>query len=146
MPTIDTRPILPLQLSLRADFGVDIVCDDPRAKLDEATGILTVSLPVEPKSPKPGEDVVPFLVNDLAPFDGVHYYVSMYSGTAADELVPWQNDGGAARSPDIGAPAVVELWATVLAVPPANPAAARVYKGRRNVKIDYQGGGDLNIL
>lgn len=146
MPTMNILEILPLQLSLRPDLGVDIVCDDPCACLDEATGILTISLPVARKSPKPGKEAVPLVVNDLAPFGGFHYYVSMYSGAGADELVAWKRDGKASRSPDLGAPAVVEVWATVLAVPQGNPAGARVYKGRRNVKVDYQGGGDVNLF
>jgi hypothetical protein len=146
MPTINTLHILPLQLTLRADLGVDIVCDDPLAHLDDATGILTINLPSDRRNPRRGQDGVLFVVVDLPPFDGTVHYVSMYSGPADDALGLWEHDAGASRSAGIGAPAAIVIWAVVLAIPEGEPGAAKVYNGRRNVKVDYQGGGDLTIF
>ena len=44
MPAMTTLHILQLQLQLRPDLGIDIVCDDALAHIDGLTGILTIEL------------------------------------------------------------------------------------------------------
>lgn len=140
-----TLHVFPLQLKLTADLGVEIVCDDPLAHIDRATGTLTISLPVERRKLRPGHEDVRFVARAPSAA-GIYNYVSMLSGSSADRLVVWWHEGGVVRSPHVTAPSLLEIWATVLAIPDGDPTAARVYKGRRNVKIDYQGGGDPDIV
>lgn len=136
-----TLHILTLQLQLRPDLGVDIVCDDPLASLDTLTGILTIEL----LRNKRGPQSVRFVVRDPAPRDDCYFYATMLSGPSRDSLVHWYKDGNVSRSPYIPAESTIEVWTSVLAQPP-NPTAAKAYHGRRNVKIATQGGGDLNLL
>ena len=137
-----TLHILSLQLDLHADLSLDIVCDDPLATLDDLTGILTIDLPRNPR----GKQSVRFVVRDPAAHDGAHFYATLQSRTPPKPLTQWHKDDDASRSPYIPAETTVEVWATVLVIPPRDPNAAKVYHGRRNVKIATQGGGDLGIL
>ncbi len=137
-----TLHILPLQLDLHADLGIAILCDDPLANLDEMTRILTIDLPRNPR----GKQSVRFVVRDPAPHDGFTFHATLQSRAAGKPMTQWHKDGDLSRSPYIPAGTTVEVWATVLALPPGDPSAAKVYRGKRNVSIDTQGGGDLSIL
>lgn len=136
-----TLYVLPLQLRLLPDLGIDIVCDDPLASIDAMTGILTINLPRDPRGPQS----VRFTVRDPGFRDDCYFYATMLSGTSRDNLVHWYKDGDTSRSPYIAADTTIEVWASVLSQPP-DPEAARVYRGRRNVKIATQGGGDIGLL
>lgn len=137
-----TLHILPLQLILRPDLGIDIVCDDPLASLDALTVILTIDLPRSPR----GRQSVRFVVHDPAAHHDTQFYATLQSRTPPRPLTQWHKDGAVSRSPYIPAGTTVEVWATVLAIPHDDPTAAKVYHGKRNVKIATQGGGDLGIL
>lgn len=132
---------LQLQLQLHSDLGIDIVCDHPLATIDHYTKILTINLPRNPH----GRQSVRFEVLDPAPQDDRVFYAALFSGTSYERLVSWSKVGNLSRSPDIPAGSAVEIWATVLSVPP-DPTEAKPYHGRRNVKIATQGGGDFTGL
>lgn len=140
-----TLQILPLQLNLRSDLGVDILCDDALAHLDPQSGILHVTVPRSPRG-RFGKDCVRFVVRDPAPTGGVHCHATMLSGPSFEQLVQWHREGNVSRSPYIAAGNTVEVWATVLAQAPGDPGGAKLYKARRYVKVDFPGGGDLSIL
>lgn len=135
---MSTLYTLQLQLQLRPDLGIDIVCDHPLATIDNFTRILTISLPRNPH----GRQSVRFEVLDPAPEADSVFYAALFSGASHERLISWSKVGNLSRSPDIPAGSSVEIWATVLAVPP-NPDEAKPYHGRRNVKIATQGGGDF---
>ncbi len=137
-----TLHILSLQLDLHSDLSLDIVCDDPLATLDDLTRILAIDLPRNPR----GKQSVRFVVRDPGAQDGTHFYATLQSRPPSRTLTQWHKDGDMSRSPYIPADTTIEVWATVLAIPPGDPKATRVYHGRRNVKIATQGGGDLGIL
>ena len=137
-----TLHILPLQLDLHSDISLSILCDDPLATLDEQTGILTIDLPRSPR----GKQSVRFMVRDPAAHDCTHFYATFQSRTPPKPLTQWHKEGDLSRSPYIPADTTIEMWVTVLAIPAGDPKAAKVYHGRRNVKIATQGGGDLGIL
>jgi hypothetical protein len=137
-----TLHILPLQLELHPNLRLDIVCDDPFATVDAQTGILTIDLPRSPR----GRQSVRFVVHDPSVHDGTHFHVTLQSAPPLAPLTQWHKTGTVSRSPYIPADTTIEVWATVLAIPDGDPAAAKVYHGKRNVKIATQGGGDLGIL
>lgn len=137
-----TLHIFSLQLDLHADLGIDIACDDPLASLDGMTRILTIDLPRNPR----GKQSVRFAVHDPAPRDGFTFHATLQSRIAGKPMMQWHKEGDLTRSPYIPAGTTVEVWATVLAIPPGDPAAAKVYRGRRNVTVDTQGGGGLGTL
>lgn len=137
-----TLHILPLQLNLRADHRIDIVCDDPFASLDGMTGILTIELARSPR----GKQSVRFVVRDPVTHAGTRFHATLQSRTPHGHLAQWHKDGDMSRSPYVPAGDTIEVWATVLAIPDSDPQGAGVYHGRRNVKIATQGGGDLKIL
>jgi hypothetical protein len=145
MAFLNTIHVIPLQLTLRPDLRVYIACDDPRAVLDPSTGVLTINLAPNPANPRPGLEGVRFVVREFAPQSGTVYHTTMLTGALGLPLIPWQREGDVMRSPYIPVGASVDLWSTVLAIP-SNPLAAKVYQGRRTVKIDAEGGGDLTIL
>lgn len=137
-----TQHILPLQLELRPDLRVDIVCDDPLASIDPRTGILTVDLPRNPR----GHQSVRFVVHDPSADNDIRFYATLQSGPPLAPLIQWYKDGAVSRSPYTAADTTIEVWVTVLAIPDDDPTAAKVYHGKRNVKVATQGGGDLGIL
>lgn len=138
-----TLHILPLQLNLHSDLSLSIACDDPFATLDEMTGILTIDLPRSRR----GKQSVRFMVRDPAAHADTQFFcATLQSRIPLRPLMQWHKDDDVSRSPYIPADTTIEVWATVLAIPAGDPKAAKVYHGRRNVKIATQGGGDLGIL
>lgn len=133
--------ILPLHLQLRPDLGIDILCDDPLASLDPLTGILTIDLPRS----RCDAQALRLMVRDPEPRNDCYFYATALSGRTRERLAHWSKDGDVWRSPDIPADTAIEVWVSVLALPP-NTADAKAYHGRRNVKIATQGGGDLDLL
>ena len=140
MSRMTTLHIIPLQLTLGSDLTCSLVCDDPRASYNPATGLLTINLRVDSRFPNPSQQSVRFVVRDPSPTD-TKYYATLHSGYNADNLVHWQKDEDVSRSPYISAESTVEIWSTILAIP-ADPKAGKGFHGRNKAKVTYQGGGD----
>lgn len=140
MARMTTLHIIPLQISLAKDGTCTLVCDDPRASYEAATGTLTINLVIDRSSPYPTQQSVRFVVRDPAPTD-IKYYATLHSGYNADNLAQWNKDDDVSRSPYIAMDTAVEIWTAVLAIP-ANPNAGMIYKGRNKVKIAGKGAGD----
>jgi len=140
MARMTTLHIIPLQITLRNDGTCSLVCDDPRATYETATGTLTINLVIDRNNPYPSQQSVRFVVRDPSPTD-TKYYATLYSGYNAENLVQWNKDGDVSRSPYIPMDTTVEAWTTVLAIP-ADPKAGKLFKGRDKLKIAGKGAGD----
>lgn len=140
MAKMTTLHIIPLQLDLHSDLTLALLCDDPRAKYDASSGILTINLATDRRTPYPNQQSVQFVVRDPSPTD-TKYYATLYSGYNSDALVQWPKDGDVSRSPYIAIDSTAEIWTTILAIP-QDPRASRIYKGRNKVKIIGVGAGD----